>query len=78
MNTLTLNQKKLLICQLRHKLQVTEDQVSDVELLDVTNGTLLRKRIELVIGIDNLEHAIQEAIQESWFLKLIWKLWKPK
>ncbi len=50
---MTKKNKAELIKQLRKELQVTKKQVSDSELLEKTEGTVVRIRVELGIALIN-------------------------
>lgn len=52
-----------LVLLLRKELNLTEEEdVTNEELLQVTKGTLLRTRLELILAFDEVKDVIKEEI----------------
>lgn len=51
-----------LVRHLRDRFQLSEDDCSDVELIQATNGTLNRDCVEMKIAIDNFKKAMASVI----------------
>lgn len=54
-----------MIIKLRRRLMMGEEEISDKELLNLTQGTFLRASCELQLALEDL----RDVIRETWVVK---------
>ena len=68
-----------LIHELREQTFFTESEMSDAELLLITDKTFLRKEIELRLAVEKLRRSLKEEFNKLirsiiWVFKIMWQM----
>ena len=66
--------KEILVCKLRNVLRLHPDTLSDDEVLEMTDGSYIRKVVELYIAKNNFRIEFNIAVKNS--LIEVWNILK--